>query len=92
MHVGNPLTLHWPQDKHSASKPLQGKVACGGTPPFLLVLCLTIIGGLELLASTYVYTPDADLVSLVVVGVHHPFPIKWLKGHMLFQMCMVEPR
>ena len=48
-------------------------------------LCLTIIGGLELLASTFVYTPGAALLSLVVVDVHHPFPIKLLKHHIPFQ-------
>ena len=51
----------------------------------LLVLCLTIIGGLELFASIYVNTPGAGLLSLVVVDAHHPFAIKLLKSHTLFQ-------
>ena len=56
----------------------------------LVVLWLTTIGvlsclGLELFASTYVYTPGAGLLSPVVVDAHHPFAIKLLKRHTLFQ-------
>ena len=67
--------------------PLPLPIACGGgtTPLFLLVLCLTIIGGLELFASTYIYTPGVCLFSLVVVDAHHPFAIKLLKSHTFFQ-------
>ena len=48
-------------------------------PPTLSNSCI------ELLASTFVYTPGADLLSLVVVDVHHPFAIKLLESHILFQ-------
>ena len=48
-------------------------------PPTLPNSCI------ELLASTFVYTPGAALLSLVAVDVHHPFPIKLLKSHIPFQ-------
>ena len=60
-------------------------VVVAQTPLFLLVLCLTIIGGLELFASIYVNTPGVGLLSLVVVDAHHPFAIKLLKSHTFFQ-------
>ena len=40
---------------------------------------------IELLASTFVYTLGDDLLSLVVVDVHNPFPIRLLKSHIPFQ-------